>query len=254
MSMLVGSGRLAQLATGISYRRRDLYTTNEQVEYKPQCFVALNSRTPKFITGRDDVLDRTLLLQAERFSEYTAEHELLEEIAEHRNSLWTELLRGLNKLLSVTPANEFRTRGTNFPMADFAGFALAVARAEGAVDKATRILKCLEERRSEMLLGDEPVFLCLEKWLEKSDNRGRELSSGQLEGELSKVASANGLAWPFTSGHSLGQRLAHITSALSERFCLEAHKDSANQRRYRFWPKAESLNLTESASAENQAA
>jgi hypothetical protein len=237
---------LAQVATGISFKRRELYTTNEQVEFKPQCFIALNSRTPKFIENRDDVLDRTLVLQAERLTTYTAEDELLEEIAEHRNSLWTELLRGLNKLLSVTPANGFRTRGTGFRMADFAGFALAVARAEGVEAQATRILHCLEGRRSEMLLGDEPISLCLEKWLERSENCGRLVSSGELAEDFRAIALAKGFMWPYKSGHSLGQKLAHIKTNLSERFRVEATRDTANQLRYRFWPKTDTLKRAES--------
>jgi hypothetical protein len=242
---------LAQVATGISFKRRKLYTTNDQVEFKPQCFIALNSRTPKFIAERDDVLDRTLVLQAERLTAYTSEDELLEEIAKHRNSLWTELLRGLNRLLSVTPVGQFRSGATSFRMADFAGFAWAVARADGAESKAAHILNSLEERRSEMLLCDDPISLCLEKWLEKAENNGRQVSSSQLERELSAEASANGAPWPYKNGHSLGQRLAHITGELSQRFRVEPTKDSANQLHYRFWP-TESLNPTESGIPEIQ--
>jgi hypothetical protein len=244
--------KLAQLATGISYKRRELYTTNKHVDFKPECFVALNSRTPKFIDGRDDVLDRTLILQTERRKDFVAEHELLEEIAVKRNSLWTELLRGLNKLLSVTPPKAFRAR-TNFRMADFAGFALAVARAEGVEGKAARILECLEGRRSEMLLGQEPIFLCLEKWLGETENCGRQVSSGELHIELSDVARVIGVSWPHRSGHSLGQRLANIASNLGQSFRVETTKDSANQLRYRFWPRAESLNRAESPTDSIQA-
>jgi hypothetical protein len=245
---------LAQLSTGILFTRRELYTTNEEVKFKPQCFVALTSRTPKFITGRDDVLDRTLVLRAERRANFAGENALLEEIAKHRNSLWTELLRDLNKLLHVTPTGGFWTKGTNFRMADFAGFALAVARAEGDESKATRILSRLEECRSEVLLHDEPVSICLEKWLEKPENCGREVSSSELQNELSGVASVTGVSWSYKNGHSLGQRLAHITRNLSERFRVETAKDTANQLHYRFWPKAESLNRAESDTGETQAA
>jgi hypothetical protein len=242
---------LAQIATGISFRRRELYTTNEQVEFKPECFVALNCRTPKFIEGRDDVLDRTIVLHAERRLVFDGQNELLEEIAKHRNSLWTELLRGLNKLLSVTPPNLFRSR-TGFRMADFAGFAMAVAKAEGVEGKATRILSCLEGCRSEVLLADEPIFLCLENWLENPENSGRQVSAGDLQRELAPIARTSGIHWPYTSGHSLGQKLAHITSNLSQCFGVEMSRDSANQLRYRFWPKPESLNRPESAILEIQ--
>jgi hypothetical protein len=242
--------QLAQLATGIAFSRRQLYTTNEQVEFKPQCFVALTSRTPKFIDGRDDVLDRTLILGAERFTAFSSEDSLLEEIAKHRNSLWTELLRDLNRLLSVTPnADCFRVFKTSSRMADFAGFAMAIARAEGDDNKATRILSFLEERRNDLLLADEPIFLCLEKWLENPENRGRAISSAELQRELASIAKENGGTWPYTSGRSLGQRLAHITGNLSQHFRVDITKDSAKMSQYRFQSKAGTVNQTNSRAA-----
>jgi hypothetical protein len=246
---------LTQLATGISFMRRKLYTTNDEIAFKPECFVGLTSRTPKFIDGREDVLDRTLIVHAERLPDYRPENELLEEIAKHRNSLWTELLRGLNGLLSVTPnRGYFQTYRGAFRMADFAGFLLAVARAEGEIERATRILRQLEVGRAEMLVHSETIFLVLEKWLEDPAHVGLQVTSSRLQQELAPVASANGLPWPYTNGHSLGQRLSHIQTNLEQLFRVDVTRDTANQRRYRFWPRPESLNRPESQSEELQAA
>jgi hypothetical protein len=239
---------LAQLATGVSFKRRKYYTTNESVEFKPHCYVALTSRTPKFIDGRDDVLDRTLVLQTERRAQFSPEQAQLQAIANTRNLLWTELLRNLNRLLRFLRPSRGSSNQSCFRMADFADFALSFGAAEGEPNKAFRILQCLEARRAEALFSDEPVSECLDKWLSDAEKHGIEVTSGKLHEELAPIAEQLGITWPYRSGHGLGQRLSHITTNLRERFRVEVGLDSANQRTYRFWPKPESLNPAESKS------
>jgi hypothetical protein len=241
--------KLAQLSTGISITRRALFTTNDTARYRPQCFIALTSRTPKFMDGRDDVLDRTLILQTERLSGFKSEDALLEEIARNRNMLWTELLRDFNRLLSLTTPGGFRADSVKSRMADFAGFAVAVARAEGDPDRAARILESLETHRTEMLLNAEPIFFCLEKWLETPANRGREVSSSDLHAALAPVAMQCKMPWPYTSARSLGQKLAHISTNLSKHFRVEKRRDSANQTHYRFWTVEERSELATTPAA-----
>jgi hypothetical protein len=239
---------LAQLATGVSFKRRKYYTTNESVEFKPHCFVALTSRTPKFIDGRDDVLDRTLVLQTQRRAKFSPEQAQLEAIAKKRNLLWTELLRDLNRLLRFVRPSGSDSSEVSFRMADFANFAISSGAAEGQPEKAIRILQCLELRRAETLLSDEPVAECLDSWLADLKNHGSIVTSGTLHASLGPIAKQLGFAWPYRSGQSLGQRLSHITTNLRERFQVEVGQDSAKQRTYRFWPKAESLNPAETNS------
>jgi hypothetical protein len=239
---------LAQLATGVSFKRRKYYTTNESVEFKPHCYVALTSRTPKFIDGRDDVLDRTLVLQTHRRAHFSTEQTQLATIAKKRNLLWTELLRNLNRLLRFVRPTGSDSSQVSFRMADFANFAMSFATAEDQPEKAARILKCLESRRAETLLSNEPVAECLEKWLADSANHGSEVTSGTLHRVLEPIAKQLGIVWPYRSGHGLGQRLAHIITNLRERFSVEVGQDSAKQRTYQFWPKAESLKPTETKS------
>lgn len=245
---------LAQLATGVSFKRRKYYTTNQQIEFQPQCFVALTSRTPKFLETRDDVLDRTLILQTERRAHFSPEQAQLNEIAKNRDLLWTELLRDLNRVVSHLRQSDGQVLEGSFRMADFASFALNVAQAQGHEEKARIIFEKMESRRTEMLLAEEPIAVCLEKWLLKADNHGRIVTSGELNKELSTVATRYDMAWPYKSAHALGQRLSHITLHLSERFEVHVDHDSANQCLYRFAPKAESLNQAESQNPVIQAA
>ncbi len=228
---------LAQLATGVSFKRRKYYTTNEQVEYKPRCSVALTSRTPKFIEGRDDVLDRMLVLQTQRRPKFNPEQAQLAQISKMRNLLWTELLRDLNRILNFVRRPGHDDEALGFRMADFASFAIAVAGAEGQPNRATRILGCLEARRAEMLMLEEPISICLETWLVEPSNRGKQVTSRELNDELQSIARQTGTPWPYTGGQSLGQRLPHITASLRQRFVVQTDQDSANQIWYRFWPR-----------------
>jgi hypothetical protein len=232
---------LAQLATGVTFKRRKYYTTNQVVEFQPQCFVALTSRTPKFIEGRDDVLDRMLILQTERLEQFDPEQAQLQRVAKHRNFLWTELLRGLNKIVAALEQRRGEVLQVRFRMADFASFALIAASAEGQEERAQRILEKMETRRTDMLLAEEPVSICLEEWLEKPENWGRPVTSGDLNSELDTIAESLSVHWPYRNAHALGQRLSHISANLTEIFDLDITVDKhAKQSLYRFWPLGES--------------
>ena len=47
------------------------------------------------------MLDRTLILQTERFAIFQEENELLREVEQKRNRFWPELLRDLNKVVAA---------------------------------------------------------------------------------------------------------------------------------------------------------
>jgi hypothetical protein len=232
---------LAQLATGVSFKRRKYYTTNQEVEFQPKCFVALTSRTPKFIEGRDDVLDRTLVLQTERRKQFDPEEAQLRRISSNRNLLWTELLRKLNKIVGGLKEREGEIMDIRFRMADFAAFAIRVARDGGQEEMARKILGQMESRRADVLLASEPISVFLEMWLREPANQGRAVTAGDLNSELGQIAHRNDLFWPYQSPQALGQRLHHILTNLREQFDVEVAQDRhSKQHLYSFWRKGES--------------
>lgn len=236
---------LAQLATGVSFKRRKYYTTNQEVEFKPRCFVALTSRTPKFVEGRDDVLDRAIVLQTERREQFDPEGAQLRLISSNRNLLWTEVLRNLNKIVGSLKESEGEVKNITFRMADFAAFAVRVARIAGQEEMARKILQKLESRRTDMLLAEEPICSCLERWLENSKNWGRPLTSGQLNADLAAVAAILPVYWPYQAPQALAQRLSHISRSLGERFDMNVTEDKhAKQKVYAFGPLGASEHQT----------
>jgi hypothetical protein len=244
--------QLAQLATGLSFSRRVLYTTNDQVELIPDCWVGLTSRNPDFVESRDDLPDRMIILQTDRFPSFTPEGALLAELASKRDDLWTEILQTLNRLVAFFRARGDRTPNLRFRMADFASFALKFAECEGKRARAIEIFNRMERRQAEFLLEADPIRLCLEEWLKAAENHGREVNSAALRNDLGTIAERLKLEWQYPNPQSLGQRLPHVLSGLQQCFDVTTRKDSSNVCWYQFRPKAESLNPVESPPEEIQ--
>src|SRR4029077_27607 len=91
----------------------------------------------------------------------------------------------------------------DFRMADFASFAMIVGRVGGEGEMARSILKKLDSARSDLLLSDDPIALCLEKWLQEPKNHGRKSSSDELSKELGEVAKSENIPWFYQNGRAL---------------------------------------------------
>lgn len=174
---------------------------------------------------------------------------MLQEIADKRNELMTELLQEANALISYIKKNGASVGTVSHRMADFASFAILYGRFRGEEGRASSILAKLEEKQHEMLRADEPIVACLERWLATHANHGRTVNSRQLNDELSTIAFSLSIDWPYKTSNSLGQRLSHITSELKEKFKVEEHKDSSKQKLYKFWPQKADEEVARAAAA-----
>lgn len=213
--------RLAQAATGHAIPLRELYTTNTLVNYFPKCFISLNSRTPKF--KRDDVVDRLLLFRVNRLEKFRKESEILDEILSNRHNLWSELLDDLNLIVKALKEDKERFV-SGFRLADWADLGWRIAKTQGAGDTFIKLLEKMDVAQSEFLLEDNPLFDCLDIWLENNSNRGREVTSSQLYNELQTVAEANKMPFPFKSARSLGMHLQSIQSNLGHYYQINSGK------------------------------
>ena len=82
--------KLAIAATGGTIKRRVLYTTNRLVDYPIVAALGITSRTPHF--RREDVADRLLILQVERFEAFVSAAHLDQDIERHRDALMTQVV------------------------------------------------------------------------------------------------------------------------------------------------------------------
>ena len=152
--------KLAVVATGGTLKRRNLYTTNQLVEFPITAFVGITSRTPHF--RREDVADRLLLFHVERLEAFGAESTLLAELTAQRNALMTELVGQLQRVLAALAKNKDKTYPTNFRIADFAQFVLKVADADGRLAEAEAMFDRLVAEQLAFIAQDDPVIELLD--------------------------------------------------------------------------------------------
>jgi hypothetical protein len=228
---------LSRLATGVTFSRRQLYTTNTKVELPGVSWLGITSRSVRFMENQPDLPDRTLVLKVDRLDEKRPEGKLLAAVAEHRNAMWSELLDELNAIVGCLK-HATDSDPVSFRMADFASFALRVGSMWNRRNEVEQAFRKLEEAQAELVFEDDPVHEVIELWLATVSNHGRALDAGTLNREWTLVAARNNILWPFHSTKSLGQRLSQLKPALSQRFDLEVEWDAhKKQNRYRFSPK-----------------
>ncbi|MFQ6042974.1 MAG: hypothetical protein ACE5PV_19145 [Candidatus Poribacteria bacterium] len=222
--------QLARVATGEEITRRRLYTTNDEATYVPRCFLSLSTREPDF--RRDDVVDRLLIFQLDRLKEWHNEFEMLQTVLKHRDVLWTELLNNLSNIVAgLSELPESLT--SQYRMADFALLAQRIATAIGLNDVVKKLFLKMNQAQSEFLFDEEPIWYCLQQWLEMG-NSGRSISSGELFTELKQIASINEMAFPYKSARSFGMRLKNILTNLREFVDVDVRKGRSNRQIYIF--------------------
>jgi hypothetical protein len=230
---------LSRLATGVTFSRRQLYTTNTKVEFPGVSWLGITARTVRFMEQQPDLPDRTLVLRLDRLDERQPEQELLEAVAQRRNALWSELLDELNRVVRHLRDSTEPLR-VRFRMADFAAFALRVATIWGCRPEIEQVFAKLERAQAELVFEEEPIHHIIDLWLREPANHGRVVDAGMLHAEWGLIAAQHFIDWPWDGGRGLGQRLGQLRPALQQKFDLEVVRDGhTKQLSYRFWPKGE---------------
>jgi DNA primase len=213
--------RLAHTATGKMIQKRELYTTNKNVRFFPKCFLSLNAREPKF--KRDDVVDRLLLFRVERLPSFRSEQSIIENILSHRDELWSELLNDLNGIVAAL-AQDNEPFTSQHRMADWATLAWRIAKSTGQGDRFIQLLEKMDKEQSLFLLEEDPIFLCLDAWLLKTENQGREVTASELYNDCQIIAEKEKISFAFKNVQSFGMHLRNIISNLSEFFDVNSSK------------------------------
>jgi hypothetical protein len=227
---------LSRLATGVTISRRQLYTTNDQVEFPGVSWLGITARSVDFMRDQPDLPDRTLVLKLGRLVERKAEEELLCDVEVHRNAIWSELLEELNRIVRRLRENP-DSENVQFRMADFALLATKIADLWGLRDEVQTAFAKLETAQADLVLAEEPISLMLGLWLENVANHGRAVSAGELFEDLATIAEKAGSAWPFANAKVLAQRIGQLRTALNQEYRVEVTWNTHDKQNiYRFWP------------------
>jgi hypothetical protein len=224
---------LATYATRQRYQMRKLYTTNDEVSYRPRAFLMLSSRDPHF--RRPDVAQRLLPFYFERLDSYREEAAIFDELERRRGRIWGAFLAYLGRLADVIldiPAPALR-----FRMADFAAFGWRATRAAGREQAWLDILKKLDAAQCHFAADGDGMVEVLRILLER-DGRIGPLSSSELFLECTEIATSRGLLIPKTAagfGHKLSNMKCIIESELNVSFSDD--REHQNKRIIMIAPK-----------------
>lgn len=154
---------LAEVATGIQFTRRLLYSTNESVTYRVQSYLGLTTRDPWF--SRTDIATRLIVLHVNRRERNKNPTDLLNIVRANRSFLWWELLSDLNAV--VRRLKRFEGKAHTLRMAGFADFLMIVCDIK-KVDPQP-LLNVIAGSQVATALDHSVIWTCMEPWLREWD-------------------------------------------------------------------------------------
>ena len=216
---------LATCATGIQRSKRVLFSTNEEATYKPDTFLVLTARTPRF--RRPDVAARLLFFQlASRRAQglpNKQEKALYSQIARARNAYLSELVDRCQAVLRVPRQDPL---DSPIRLADFYAVARRIALSLNLGDEVDQVMHKLRGVQHEFASEENVLVLTLLLWVERFRdgvaNPNRELRAQQLFNELKDIAEANGYRWSVATPPAMGRQLGELREALEERLTIDS--------------------------------
>lgn len=223
--------KLAIAATGGTIRKRELYSTNNMIEFPIKAHIAITSRTPKF--RRDDVAERLLIFPLKTLDQKISEQYLLDELCQNRDRFMSWLLLQLQEILQMLSQTEnFPAVQTNLRMADFASFMLRLAMADGEEASVQKLLDKLVTSQSHFTLEQDPLFELLDMVAERYPKQA--FKTAELHAKLKDLAAANAIKYSYASPNSLGQKLGHVKNNLAQFLNMTIHEGAGNTKFYEF--------------------
>lgn len=182
---------LARYATDETYRSRKLYTTNEEVSYRPRAILMLTSRDPFF--RRPDVAERLLPFHLARLEEFQDEESFYSELTKMRPQILGDLLILVSEAMEAIQI--VASPKMHFRMADFANFGWRIYKHQGKEDEWNGILKRLEKRQSEFASEGNAIIEVLGLLLSK-ENALEPITTGDLFKKCKLIAEDEELPLP----------------------------------------------------------
>jgi hypothetical protein len=248
---------LCAYTTGAGWRRRQLYTNTGQVTIKPQAFVALATKNPETFR-RDDVADRCLIMKLARRDDQHFVHgmgDLGDSIANDRPWLLGEYLYYLNEIVALMRAGTTKIPTAGHRLVDYANLIHKIGPVLGfTAEDIVHMFDLLKDERKALALEDDVLTDVIDKWLDNTQNPGRQVSLLDLFSELTTVAQQHKLKL-FRSSKTLARRLKD-TQAMSEHFKIK-HIELGGMSMYeirRAPPSSERLSAVRTAPAPGPAA
>jgi len=205
---------LAKIATGEQFEERQMRENFVYLSMKPSCFIGLTARTPKF--RRDDIADRLLILSVKPLEKnFIPENDLLDELEEHRDILWSEIIFKLQFILRQLQQGHKQRYVTKFRMADFYSFTCKILGEEKVKD----IFRKLQQQQYDFSLDEDPLYELLQIYIDDEETiEGEFLSGKDLFFKLSSLAEGHRIKFYYNNVMSLAMKLKHLWKGIETKF------------------------------------
>lgn len=218
--------KVARIATGANDGYRKLWTNNERGDVQYACWLAFTTRTGDTLR-RDDLVDRTVILNVNRFSggEFQAERTFIGYLKMIRNEWWQTVLNSLNGVVHEIRENGLRSHSV-MRLTDWETLGAVVAQAEGSSATWDKVVESLGSNQEDFLLEGDKLVTALLQWV--VDNNGRSVTTDDLYNELtSRVTTGGHVAheW-FKTQRSFVRHLRSIREALKSILNVEWADDT----------------------------
>jgi hypothetical protein len=201
------------------------------VDFPIRCFLAVTARTPAF--RRDDVAERLLIMRVGRIKKFKSEKRMLSDVRKNRDLIMSEVIRHLQEVVQALRDYKDTEDDVTFRMADFAEFALTVAKHAKFYDQVKIIFEKLTLEQSYFTLEDDPILDLLFKWVPA--NQEREVTAAELCKELTVLAINNNIEFPYEEKvQSFAQRLNNLHGNLDKFFKITKRRGQARKTYYSF--------------------
>lgn len=226
--------RLALSASTSEIVRRKLYTDNDVVIIRRQAMVGITAHNPKF--GREDVVDRLLLLNFERLQHFAPETEIINKIVSMRNVLWGSILDEIRIVLNTPiPTSGY----PQFRVEDFARYGYWIAKALGIDKHFYDGLENIRNSQKSFVIDEEGMVIdAIIKFTEqktRGENKWTEYySASQLWVQLQGFSSdANAFTKRYSNAVSLGRKLWILQDVMRQVLDIDVQFDTI--KRVRKW-------------------
>lgn len=226
--------RLALAAATSDILKRKLYTDADTIIIKRQAVLGISAHSPRF--GREDVVDRLLLINFHRLDNFKAETDLLDKVWKMRNRIWGSIVTDVQKILRTPMPSSSDV--VSFRIKDFALYGTWIARATGCEDLFRSALESTKSSQQSFTMNEESVLIeAIKKWHNSSKyEAGKDYSSGELWSILSSQTSDPvGFQRAYKNSVSFGKKLWTLQEVLRSAF--EINTVEGVSRRWKIDPK-----------------
>jgi len=223
---------LCVTATGGSFKNRVLYTDDEEAEIEPRIFLLITTRTPEF--RRDDFVDRLIILDTEKIQNPKSRSALFDEIMNHREEIWSEILINLNLIVRLLNEKRDWVPECVFRIADWDTFAMKIHNESGQGCLKDLLTK-MNKKKERFAIEDDPLYIGLDIYIYEAGKTIEDQRSSYVYDILRRQADDHkdkSFERKYANTRALAQRLANILPELSDRFEIEVRKESHARTTY----------------------